>query len=200
MRRTLLAALITLLALAGSALAQDSLGDIARKHRKQRSKSPGAMVFTNDNLPGKTPGSAVADSTTASAPASDAAPADSAAGASSAAPAADSAAPADGMAQTPEERAKQEAEWRGRFAEQTRVISQAERELDVLERENKLRVAVFYADAGARLRDDRKFADEQRKYEADIATKKQEVEAARARLEEMREELRRAGLPSSWGE
>lgn len=189
MRRTLLAALVVMFALAGTMLAQqEPLGDIARKHRKQRAKSPSAVVFTNENLPKTAPVSeAAAQAPAAEAPAAEAT-------------AAEGAAPAEPPAQTPEDRAKLEAEWRERVNEVKRGVSQLERELDVLERENKLRMAVFYADAGTRLRDDRKFADESRKYESDIATKRQELEAARTQLEDIREQLRKAGLPSAWGE
>ena len=192
MRRMLLAALVAIVALAGTALAQqEPLGDIARKHRQAKAKAPGARVITNENLPKTAPAE-----TAAEAPAANAETAEP----SAAAAPAESAPAAEAPAQTPEDRAKLEAEWRGRVNEVKRGVSQLERELDVLERENKLRMAVFYADAGTRLRDDRKFADDSRKYESDIAAKRTELEAARARLEDLREQLRKAGLPSAWGE
>ncbi|HXE90139.1 MAG TPA: hypothetical protein VNK82_04160 [Terriglobales bacterium] len=169
----------------GSALAQQSLGDIARQERqKKRPPAPSAKVYTNENLPTTTTISEV--------------------GPAPAAPAArEAASPAAAAAQAApsgEDQAKQEAEWKKRFQEQKDAIALLERELDVLKRENKLRAATFYADAGNRLRDEAKYAAEDRKYQAQTAEKEQQLAAAKQKLEDMREELRKAGLPASWGE
>ena len=88
------------------------------------------------------------------------------------------------------------AEWKARFAEQRKVISGLERELDVLQRENKLRAASYYADAGNRLRDEKKYAEDDRRYKTDIANKEQEITAAKQKFEEMQDQARKAGMPS----
>ena len=70
-----------------------------------------------------------------------------------------------------------------------------QRELDVLVRENKIRAAVYYSDAGARLRDEAKFASDDRKYAADIEAKQKAITNAQANLDKIREEARRTGVP-----
>ncbi len=174
-----------------SAVAQ-SLGDLAREQRKKKGPaSPTTKVYTNDNLPRTTSltivsgpgGSEAAAEPASSQPASRGA---AASGKGETAAAADPAAA--------------EAEWRARIGEQKSSVASLERELDLLQRENRLQGASFYADAGTRLRDEAKFAEQQRKFQADIAAKQQELEAAKQKLEDLREELRRAGHPSSWGE
>ncbi|HSA92727.1 MAG TPA: hypothetical protein VLE48_06925 [Terriglobales bacterium] len=184
MKRILLSLSVAAL-LAGSALAQQSLGELAREQRqKKRPSAPSAKVYTNENLPTTTTISEVGATPEASTSRESAAPG---AGAAEAAPSAD-------------DQAQQEAEWKKRFSEQKDAIALLERELDVLERENKLRAATYYADAGNRLRDEAKYAADDRKYQADTAEKKQRIADAKQKLEDMREELRKAGLPASWGE
>jgi hypothetical protein len=56
---------------------------------------------------------------------------------------------------------------------------------------------VFYADAGARLRDEKKYAEDDRKYQADIANKQKAIADGKATLDKLREEARRAGVPVS---
>lgn len=168
--------------LAVTASAQ-SLGDVARQQRaKKPAPSPSAKVYTNDTI-----GSAAserADSETPTAPATS-----------------DSTAPAAEGSESPssssaDELAKKEAEWKGKFAEQKKVIAQLEREIDVLNRENKLRAATFYSDAGNRLRDEKKYAEDDRKYQADIAAKEQELATAKQTFEDMQEQARKDGMPS----
>ena len=66
---------------------------------------------------------------------------------------------------------------------------------DRLDREFKLRAAAFYADAGLRLRDDRNWADQQRKYQDDMADRKKKIEEAKAQLEDLQERARKSGVP-----
>ena len=69
----------------------------------------------------------------------------------------------------------------------------SERELDVMQRENKLRTADYYGDAGTRLRDAKKFTDDDRKYQDDIAAKQKALDDAKTKLDQTREEARKAG-------
>ncbi len=165
-----------LMLVVGSASAQ-SLGDAARKHRAQK-KSAAARVYTNDDLTASTDYNNGAASGLASAQPAEAV-------------AKDSAAP------TPEDKAKLLASWRARFDDQKKAIALLERELDVTQREYKQQIALYYADAGNRLRDERAWAEQSRKFDSDVAAKQKDLAAARQKLEDMKEEARKAGLPSS---
>ncbi len=168
--------------LAGTMAAQ-SLGEVARRNRQQK-RPPATRVYTNDDLPTSATiniGGAIARG--------DEKPAENA----EATPAASEGEPAA----APEDREKSNAAWRAKFDEQRKAISLLERELDVLQREYKQQIALYYADAGNQLRDQRKWAEDQRKYDADIAAKQKALADARLKLDDMKEEARKAGLPSS---
>ena len=63
-----------------------------------------------------------------------------------------------------------------------------------MEREHKLRQAVFYADAGTRVRDERMWFDQERKYQADLSTKQKALAAERNKLDDLKEGARKAGV------
>jgi hypothetical protein len=180
MKRTLFAVIAGALGLTLvlPATAQQSLGEVARELRKDK-KAPAAKVYTNENLPTN-----VAISVTGQV-----APPEK--------PGTAKDKDKDTAVPTEDEIKKAEAAWRTRIAEQKKEISQLERELDVLQRENKLRAATFYADAGNRLRDPAKYAEDDRKYHAEIAAKQTALDAAKQKLDDMRETARKAGIPSS---
>ena len=71
-----------------------------------------------------------------------------------------------------------------------------QRELDIAERESRLRAAAYYGDAGTMLRDQAKFADDTRKEQDEINTKKQSLGAAQKKLEDLQELARKSGMPS----
>lgn len=75
-------------------------------------------------------------------------------------------------------------------------ISKLQRELDIVQREQRLRAAAFYADAGTQLRDQAKFAEDSRKEQGEIDSKKQALDAAQQKLADMEEQARKAGVPS----
>lgn len=154
---------------------QPTLADIARAARKEK-PATASKVYTNDNLPKD----AIISVTGTPAPA----------------PAAD-AKPADGKeaATSKEDSKKAEENWRSQIAKQQAEITQLQRELDVLVRENKLRAATFYADAGNRLRDEKKYAEDDRKYQADVADKQKALDEARKKLDDLKEAARKAGMP-----
>jgi hypothetical protein len=168
--------LLAATALCVSTSQAQSLGDAARANRKNKRQTP-KRVITNDDI---RRASAVSDdSSTDSQPAADTdAPADSA--------------PSDADAI----KAKQD-EWKARFAEQKTAIAGLTKEIDILQRENRLRAASYYADAGSRLRDEKKFAEEDRRFKDEIEAKQGELATAKQRLEEMQDEARREGMPSS---
>lgn len=175
-----------------------SLGDAARAQRqKKHAASPNARVYDNENLP---KGGALSTTTGGLEVASSSASEARTSSSSSSGASASASASAAGSAEEKEEQKKAEDEWRQKIADAKKNISQLERELDVLQRENRLRAAAFYGDAGTRLRDSAKFEGDDKKYQADIQTKQTELAAAKQALDQMRDGIRKAGLPSSLGE
>ncbi len=187
MRRILCLFLGTLL-FAAAASAQ-SLGELARK-QKQQKKPTAKRVITNDDLkdtPSFNNGAASNPEAAKPADASDA----RAGAEAKPAEAAEASAPAE------DEKAKLVADWRTRLDEQKKAVSMAERELDVLQREYKMRVAAYYSDVGNRFRDEKTWGEQDRKYQADIKTKEAEVAGQRQRFEDMKEQARKAGVPTN---
>lgn len=186
MKRIILAAAVAIfLALPMAAQTQPnqqpSLGDAARKLREQK-KNPTkpAKVITNDNL-GSSPAAATAAAETAAAPAE--------AGPSQAKPSK----PGAQAEETPEkQRAKEEAQWRKRFAEAHTKLEQAEKELDILQRELNLLQRQYYSDPNKALQQQysRQDIDAHRQK---IADKQQEVDQLKQALSDLEDELRRSG-------
>lgn len=85
------------------------------------------------------------------------------------------------------------AEWKKKVSVQKEKVASIDRELQLTDREYKLRAAVFYSDAGARLRDDKKWADEERKYKDSMSRLQQDLTAAKEALDDVREDARKAG-------
>lgn len=195
-------------ALAGSLAAgqnNDNLGDYARQVRKQKAQAaPAVKTFDNDNLPKVDKLSVVGQAP----PADETAPADTAANDEQQAGtegAADAQAPAqpkenaNGDTAQEEQAAKQKMykEWQGKIHEQRDKIDLMTRELDVANREYRLRAASFYADAGNRLRNSAAWDKEDAQYKDQIAAKQKALDDAKAALDDMQEQARKAGVPSS---
>lgn len=90
--------------------------------------------------------------------------------------------------------ARAEQKWKAQFAEQQQKVSRLEKEQQLADREHKLRAAVFYADAGARLRDDKKWAEEERKHKNEMSKLEQDLKTAKEKLDQIREDARKAGV------
>lgn len=157
------------------AMAQD-LGAVARQQREQK-KPTAKKVYTNDDI--------------ASAPAPAPEPAPAAADAK-AAPAAD--AKAAPKASSADDKAKAQAGLQDKVNGVKAEIATLTRELEIADRENRLRVANYYADAGNSLRDPKKFQDEQKAKEDEIAGKKKAIEDAKTKLADLIEQGRKDGL------
>jgi chromosome segregation ATPase len=190
MPRIVLAIFLPICLLATLAFGQ-SLADAARAARAKKNPTPrpNERVFTNESLgllTGKMTSASVSNGA-ASTPATDETKPDAVkADASAAKPAAetkDEAAAAD-------EKKKQLAE---DISKTKSEVEQLTRELDVLQRENRLRAAAYYADAGNRLRDERKYAEEDRRYQQDIQSKQSALTSAKQKLDGLNEEARRSG-------
>jgi hypothetical protein len=98
------------------------------------------------------------------------------------------------------ERQKAWNEWKKRLQAQKNEIATLEKDLDLTNREYRLRAAAMYADAGNRLRNAGSWDKEDRDYKAQIAQKEKAVEEAKSKLESMKEDARREGVPSSMRE
>lgn len=183
--------IITILAVGLLASAQ-GLGEAARQARKNK-RTPAATekIFTNETLGARpiaeespSAPSAGASATATGEKSADGAAADAKEGEKTDGPSA------------AEEMKKKIDDYKSKLADAKGEVATLERELDILQRENKLRAASYYADAGTRLRDERSFAEQERKYQADIAGKQKAITDAKAKLDSLREEARRAGVPA----
>ena len=164
-----------------------SLGDAAREARAEKPATPQTKVYTNDNLP--TTGSISVLGSAPSAPAATGASTDGKASK-----------PAGAAAASPSEaEAKQQAadKTKADVEAQKGEISRLERELDIATREWKLRQAAYYADAGNQLRDPAAWAAEERKYNEQTAQKKQALDDARQKLDDLQEQGRKLGMNSA---
>jgi hypothetical protein len=162
------------------------LGDVARMARRHKpAPTPGEKVYDNDNLPGKAVINTVG---------SDAAkPGDQ----GTADNAADNKDKDKNGTPSADDHKKANDAWAGKIGDQKQEISRLERELNVLQRESQIHAAVNAADMGTRLGNNAKYADEEKQYQQQIADKQKALDEARQKLDDMQEEARKAGVPSS---
>jgi cytoskeletal protein RodZ len=221
MRRLLLFIVVLLLGVGTTAFAQSqeqkSLGDAARENRNA-SKKPSARVYTDENfsktesVETKTKTEAKAkpeaketeqdavegdeDSATTEdgeepAPKPKVKPAVKTEAAAKAKDSDDKSEPKPPEAVDKAELAK---EVKTRVAAQRGAVELIEREISVMEREYKLRASSYYADAGLRLRDDRRWQEDEKKYNAELDAKKQKLAKAKDELNQIIDLARRAGI------
>ncbi|MGO9086280.1 MAG: hypothetical protein ACLQBK_13725 [Candidatus Sulfotelmatobacter sp.] len=185
-----------------SSAAGSSLGDYARTIRKSPAAAEKQKVFDNDNLPTQDKLSIVG-----------AAPENPAGSSSDAAPAAQTNTPPEATQTTAlgtnptrspeeEEAAKQALwkQWGEKISAQKDQIDLLGRELDVLQREYKIRAAAMYADVGNRMRNSADWDKQDAQYKQQIADKQKALDDAKQKLDDMIEEARKAGVPSSIAE
>ena len=157
-----------------------SLGDVARKERSKQ-KPQAARTYTNEDIP------------SVSMSKEEAKPDNAAAAADANAEKKDG----DKSAKTPaEDKAALNAEWKKRVDSEKANVASIEREINLMEREEKVKVAVFYSDAGNRLRDSKDWANQEQKYQTDIAARQKDLAAAKTKLDTARESARKAGATS----
>jgi hypothetical protein len=182
---------------------QDSLADYARKvHKDTGAAKAKPKVFDNDNLPKDDKLSVVGQPAPP-----EAKPADTNASETTAdgktrdvKPAVPKPVDATAAPSTGDDKAKKEAEWKGwqtKIAAQKDQVSMLSRELDVTQREYQLRAAAMYADAGNRLRNATQWDKEETSYKQQIADKQKALDEGKQKLEDMKEEAIKAGVPSS---
>lgn len=163
----------------------DPVADAARKAREQKKSEPKPKkVFTNDDV----------------------APASAAVTPAATAPTGETKDNPDGTAAKTGDAAaagtdkpvdNSETGWRKRFAEQHAKISQAEQELDILQREAQKLQVQYYSDPQKALAEQytRKDVTDQ---DAKIQAKKDEIAKLKQHLSDMEDDLRRSGGDSGW--
>jgi hypothetical protein len=91
-------------------------------------------------------------------------------------------------------------EWRKKIADQKDTITLLQRELDVLQREYRLRAAAMYADVGNRLRNQSDWDKQDRDYKDKIEAKQKELDRAKQQLSDLQDQARKAGVPAGVAE
>jgi len=168
--------LLILCAFSAAALAQQSLGDVARKNRTKKTGTS-AVKLDDDNMQ-RTLTAPPDEDQAAARPQSNTPPSTAAKKAS----------------------ANAKDSWTDKIESQKKEVATIGRELDILQREQRLRAAAYYADAGVMLRDQTKFAEDSRKEQEQIDAKKQALDAAQQKLDDLQEQARKAGVPAAAAE
>ena len=149
------------------------LGDVARSVRKNKPQSDTTTrYFDNDNLPSNTQLSVVGP-----------------------APSKDNASGDDAKAKMAEaDRQRAVADIQGKIDQQKSKIAALTHELDLDQREYRLRAAAFYGDAGNRLRDSAQWSKDDAQYKSDMDSKQKAIADAQQQLNELQEQARKAGV------
>ena len=180
-------AIATLLLLGVSGAAAQSLGDYARAVRKNKAEPTSTSHhYDNDNLPTTDHLSVVGPP-----PVEDSAAAPES-GKANSEPNAKGEAPDPAKAAA--ERQKTQDEWKKKLDKQQEKIDSLSHDLDLDQREYRLRAAAMYSDAGNRLRNVAQWDKDDAQYKTDIDAKQKAVNAARQELDQMQEEARKAGI------
>ena len=186
MKRILCMTVGAFLLLAVSGAAAQSLGDVARSARKGKLQQVSAKrQYDNDNLPKGDHLSVVGP-----------APADDA---NTVGPSVDGngqpvqAAPTVDPNAAAEDRKKAADEWKDKLSGQKEKIDSLSHELELTEREYRLRAVAMYSDAGNRLRSSATWDKEDADYKKQLEDKQKAVDAAKKELEDLNEQARKAG-------
>jgi hypothetical protein len=169
----------------------DPVADAARKAREQKKEAPKPKkVYTNDNF-GSGSGSSAQAATPSPATAT---PAGDAKDASTGDAAADA---KTGDAKKPAADKNDEATWRKKFGEARQSLADAEKELDILQREAQKAQVQYYSDPAKGMTEGYSRKDINEK-DTKIAAKKQEIEQQKQHLADMEDQLRRSGGDIGW--
>jgi len=181
------------------------LAPYAREQKKNH--KPAAHTFDNDNLPTEDKFNIVGKSApdTAQAQGAPDSTADQAAeGVTAGKPPAEGKHPIQvekmpqvSAGESEQDREQVYAKWQDKLGDQQQKLDLAARELDVAQREYKLRAAEMYGDAGNRLRNSADWDKKDADYKKQIEERQQALDAAKADMENMQEDARKAGVPSS---
>jgi len=156
----------------------DSLAEAARKAKEEKKDNPKPKkVYTDDDISTKKSDVSVVGNPPA--------PADA-----TATPDAATAAPTKGTL-TPEQK------WRKAFAAQHAKIAQAEKELDVLQREESKAGLQYYSDPTKAMKE-QLTRNELNEKATKIAAKKQQIADLKQQMEDMEDQLRKEGGDPGW--
>jgi hypothetical protein len=179
---------------AGQGSTGDSIADAARKAREsKKNATKPAKVYTDEDVsPTPAPEPPKAAGATPGTPASGA---DAQGGsADAAAGSADGKTPQAGAAPAGK---NDEKTWRDRFQKQRDDIARAEKELDVLQREEEKSQVQYYSDPQKALSEQYSRKDINEK-DAKIAGKKDEIAKLKQGMDDLEDELRKAGGDPGW--
>lgn len=172
----------------------DPVADAARKARQQKKDAPKPKkVFTNEDVSTALPSAATPSNTAPAPTANSSTPADTKENASGQAADGDKI-PPDKSAPMPK---NDEATWRGRFRDERAKLADAERELDILQRESQKAQVQYYSDPQKAMAEQYNRKDVNEK-DTKIAAKKEEIEKIKQHIADMEDELRRAGGEIGW--
>ena len=163
---------------------QASLADAAAKAKAEKKAAPAKHVYTNDDIVVPEP---------AAAPATDA---KDAAGTDAKADAGKSADDKDKDKKDPKDVAKNDA-LKAKIADLKKSIADQQKDISLMEREHQIKTAEYYADAGTQLRTSGQWFVDEQKYQDDLAAKRKTLSDAQASLDELNEQARKAGVPTS---
>jgi hypothetical protein len=177
----------TLLLLGIGGAAAQSLGDYARAVRKNKAEpNATSRQYDNDNLPTNQPLSVVGPP-----PAADANAAPEAGDAKS--KSSDKAAPANPAAPDAE-RQKTEEEWKKKLDAQKEKVDSLNHDLDLQQREYRLRVATQYDSEGNRIQNAGQWGKEDAQYRNDTEAKQKALDAAQQELNDLQDQAHKAGV------
>ena len=181
--------LLTVLTGLTATCAAQSLADAARKAREQKRESgaTATKVYTNETL-----GAGKKDvfTTSAGEPAAGEAKAEGAE-----AKPKDGETPEDADKKAAEEKAKQEEELIKQVSDAKKEVDQLARELDVYQREAQVNATVSSMDVGERVRNEQRYRENLQKAQNEVAAKKTALDAAKKKLDNLRDQARRANIP-----
>lgn len=170
----------------------DPVADAARKAREEKQKKDAQKpkkVYTDDDIKPATPDKPAVQNATAAGATSGTEVPTAATGAG-----ATGSQKADGEEK---EDPNSEKAWRRRFSEQHRRIADAEKELDVLQRELQKSSVAYYADPAKAMNEQNNRAEINDK-NAKIEAKKKELAQLRQQLDDMEADLRKSGGDPGW--
>jgi hypothetical protein len=173
-----------------------SLGSIARAARKDK-KPATTKKFDNDNLPREDKLSVVGQTPDSGGSSASSDGGQDAASGSKASQGKAAQSPTIEPGQSPEQRQQVYDQWKDKISDQQSQIDLLKRELDVTQREYRLREAAMYGDAGERLRNQAQWDKEDADYKQKIAERQQAVDDATQKMNDLQEDARKAGVPSS---
>jgi hypothetical protein len=172
----------------------DPVADAARKARDQKkAEAKPKKVYTNEDFGGGSGSNVPAAASAAAAPASTTPAANDAKDGSAAPASGDDA----GVAKAAAPNKNDEASWRKRFSETRGKLADAEKELDILQREAQKAQVQYYSDPAKAMKEQYSRKDVNDK-DTKIAAKKQEIDQLKQQLSDMEDELRRSGGNIGW--